>query len=83
MVSVWEESKVFNAMEEVVLKYAGSITLVSENNISNVIYSSLKTHFNQDEIAILTLAIVQINAWNRFMKAFKIEAGKYEIGMYA
>jgi len=80
--TAWEETSYFSESEQVVLRYTESLTLVSQNSISNEIFDALKSHFNQDQIAGLTMVIVEINCWSRFMKAFKITAGNYTVGMF-
>ncbi len=81
-VSAWREAPFFSDQEKVVLAYAEALTVVSANDIEDEIYLPLKDHFSEDEIAHLTLAIVEINGWSRFMKAFKITPGEYKVGMY-
>lgn len=83
MVSASRETELFTEKEQVVLAYAEAVTLLSQNDIDGNVYESLEQFFNQDQIAGLTLAIVRINSWNRFMKAFKTKAGVYQIGQFA
>ena len=44
-------------------------------------YAIARAHFNEEELANLTLAIVAINGWNRLNIAFRTEAGHYRLGM--
>lgn len=83
MVSAWCETEMFNELERAVLGYAEAITLLSENEIGDEVYDAMARHFSQEEIAAWTLAVVRINGWNRFMKAFKTKAGEYRVGQFA
>lgn len=80
--SAWEETPYFTEREQAALQYTEALTQVSANAIGEDIYAPLKKHFSKEEIAQLTMAIVLINGWNRFMKAFKITPGNYKVGMY-
>ncbi|MGL1886229.1 MAG: carboxymuconolactone decarboxylase family protein [Reichenbachiella sp.] len=81
--TAWEETPYFSELEIAVLKYTEALTLIAENKISDKLFNDLKTHFSQDEITGLTMAIVEINNWTRFMIAFNITPGQYEIGMFS
>ncbi|SMD33086.1 alkylhydroperoxidase AhpD family core domain-containing protein [Reichenbachiella faecimaris] len=83
MVSAWKETELFSEVECVVLQFAEAVTLLSNNDIGEDIYASMRKYFDPDQIAAWTLAIVRINGWNRFMKAFKTKAGAYKIGQFA
>ena len=41
------------------------MTLIADTGASRESFEALKAHFSEEEIAWLTLAGVQINAWNR------------------
>ena len=41
-------------------------------------YQEAKQHFTDKELVNLTLAITQINVWNRFNVAFRKVAGSYQ-----
>ncbi|MEP3388499.1 MAG: carboxymuconolactone decarboxylase family protein [Reichenbachiella sp.] len=83
MTSAWNETELFSEKEKAVLAYAEAVTLLSEHDIEESVYEPLEKFFSQDQIAALTLAIVRINCWNRFMKAFKTRAGEYVVGQFA
>ena len=42
----------------------------------------MRQHFNEQELIDLTLAVTQINSWNRLNVAFRTVAGNYRAGMY-
>ncbi|MEP2023706.1 MAG: carboxymuconolactone decarboxylase family protein [Reichenbachiella sp.] len=83
MLSAWRDSDRFSEKEAVILRYAEALTSLPNNNIDEDIYGPMKKHFDDNEIAAWTLAIVRINCWNRLMKAFKTKAGEYKVGQFA
>ncbi len=81
-VSAWQETPYFSEKERAALAFAEALTQLDQNEIGDDVYQPMKQNFSDEEIAYLTLAIVKINGWNRLMKAFKIEPGKYQVGMH-
>jgi len=49
-----------------------------EGRVSDEVFRKQKKHFNDKELVNLTLAITQINVWNRFNVAFRNVAGSYQ-----
>lgn len=76
---VWEETPYFTAKEQTVLAYAESLTRLTRGPLSKEIFDPLSTYFSKDEICYLSLAIAQINTWNRLMKAFQFTPGHYKV----
>ncbi len=77
--SSWKETDLFDDKEKAVLAFTEALTLVSEYDIDDEVYIPLTTYFSSSEIANLSLAIAEINSWNRLMKSFKFEAGLYKV----
>ncbi|WP_153825461.1 carboxymuconolactone decarboxylase family protein [Niastella caeni] len=46
---------------------------------SDAILDELNKYFSKEEIAHLTMAIVQINSWNRLVRSFGPVPGLYEV----
>jgi len=79
-VSVWEETSFYTDSERAMLQWAKSVTSLNENPIEQqASFSNLNEYFNIEEIANLTLVIIQINSWNRLAKSFGLEAGSVAI----
>ncbi|MEO0876363.1 MAG: carboxymuconolactone decarboxylase family protein [Bacteroidota bacterium] len=76
---VWEETDYFTEREEAVLAFAEQLTLVSEKGVSDKLFEQLAQHFEKQEIALLTLAVAQINTWTRLMRTFRFTPGKYRV----
>ena len=69
---VWEESKLFSELERDVLRFSEATTTLSGPVLSAVL-DPLKKYYNTDEICQWTLAVAQINTWNRLMKTWGFE----------
>jgi alkylhydroperoxidase family enzyme len=52
--------------------------LIADNHVPDDIYERVVAHFTKEELANLTLAVVTINAWNRFAISFRSEPGIYQ-----
>jgi alkylhydroperoxidase family enzyme len=50
---------------------AGTVTLVSETHVPDVVYDQVRQHFSETELANMTLRIAAINAWNRIAISFR------------
>ncbi len=61
----WEESPFYDARERAALGWTEALTLVSQTHAPDTAYEALLPHFNEAEIAELTMGIAVINAWNR------------------
>ena len=75
---VWQETPFFSEKERVVLYFAESATKLETESIPNSIYKPLLNFFSKEEICNLTLAVSQINTWNRLMKVFGFTPGNYK-----
>lgn len=81
--SVWKETNFYNGVEQALLTWTESVTLLNDSaDQRQQSFINLSQYFSHDEIANLTLAIVQINAWVRLAKSFGFEAGAYQVGQH-
>lgn len=71
--AVWREAPFFTERERAALAWAEAITHVSETHVPDDIYTAVKPHFTETELANLTAAIGMINLWNRLSVAFRSE----------
>jgi AhpD family alkylhydroperoxidase len=78
-VSVWREAPYYSAKEMAALEFAERLTNVADEKDSEDIHDKLAEHFSKHEIAYLTLAIMQINSWNRLVRSFGTLAGTYQV----
>ncbi|SEJ97029.1 alkylhydroperoxidase AhpD family core domain-containing protein [Variovorax sp. OK605] len=62
----WREVSFFNARERAALAWAESLTrLADSHDEREAEFAALKANFSDVEIAELSVAVAQINAWNR------------------
>lgn len=83
LVSVWEEVDLYTEREQAAFAWAESVTRVSETHVPDEVFARAREHFSAEELVKLTLAVVTINAWNRFCISFRAEPGHYRPGMHA
>jgi AhpD family alkylhydroperoxidase len=81
-VSVWRDTTYYTAEERACLAWAEYVTLSDDQRDEQSLFEDLLTFLDKEKIANLTLAIIQINAWNRLMKSFGIEAGNHQVGQH-
>ena len=78
----WRETPFFDERERAALEWTEAVTLVAETHVPDEVYERVRQHFNEQELIDLTLAVTQINVWNRLNVAFRTLAGNYRPGMY-
>ena len=78
-VCVWEETPYFTEKERAVLYFTDALTKLNRSPITSHVYNSLLDFFTKEQITYLTLAISQINTWNRLMKVFAFTPGNYKV----
>ena len=78
-VSAWRETTYYSPKEQAALAFAEELTRLPEEHSSDAIHHDLEKYFSKQEIAHLTLAIVQINSWNRITRSFGTVAGQYKV----
>ena len=76
--SAWRETTFYTDRERAALDWTEALTLISENDVSDSLYSSVREQFSDEELVNLTLAIVTINGWNRLAISFRSVPGSYE-----
>lgn len=63
----WREAPVFNNQERAALAWAESMTHLIGGDVPDHIYEQACEQFSMKEIADLSFAVAEINAWNRLM----------------
>lgn len=76
--SAWHETPFFSERERAALEWTEALTKLSSTHITDELYDSVKQHFTDEEIVVLTMSIVAINGWNRLGVGFKSEVGNYQ-----
>ncbi|SOC85091.1 alkylhydroperoxidase AhpD family core domain-containing protein [Ensifer adhaerens] len=65
LVAAWRDAGVFSERELAALAWAEHVTKLDDGETTEQLRASLRGHFSDDEIVHLTVAIANINAWNR------------------
>jgi AhpD family alkylhydroperoxidase len=78
--AAWKESPYYSDKERTVLAFAEAVTLVDRKEVGDNLYNELSKYFSKEEIADLTVAVAQINSWNRINKTFRTLPGNYRAG---
>ncbi len=76
--SAWRETPFFNDRERAALEWTDHLTLIAGRDVPDDLYARVRAQFSDEEIAALTLAVVQINGWNRLVKSFRPVVGSYQ-----
>lgn len=77
LLSAWRESPFYSSSERAALAWAEALTTLSQAHPPAALVDELKLYFSDREIADLTLAITQINSWNRFAVGLGAKVGSY------
>jgi AhpD family alkylhydroperoxidase len=74
----WEESPYYADRERAALAWAEAVTNIRETHAPDHLYENARKHFNEKELADLTLAIATINSWNRLAISARSVPGRYQ-----
>jgi len=74
----WEESPYYTDRERAALAWTEAVTRLTDGHVPDRVFENVHRHFNDKELADLTLCIVAINGWNRLNIAFRTLAGTYQ-----
>ncbi len=77
--AAWRECPYFTDEERAVLAFAEAVTHV---HIIDEVFAELGRFYNKQQIADLTMAIANINTWNRLNITFRSTPGHYRPGMF-
>jgi AhpD family alkylhydroperoxidase len=72
MLDSWQESPLYSDRERAALAWTEAVTLISQTHAPDEVFATVRAQFTDDEIVKLTMAIADINAWNRFGIAFRM-----------
>lgn len=78
-VIAWRECPYFTEAEKAALHFAESLTLIPQREIDDALFNELEGFYTKEQIALLTLAITQINSWNRINILFGSVPGNYQV----
>jgi AhpD family alkylhydroperoxidase len=78
----WRECPYYTDRERAALEWTEALTLIAEGRVPDEIYNRVRQQFNEKELSDLSLAIVNINGWNRLNIAARIVPGDYKPGQF-
>lgn len=81
--SAWRETPFFTPRERAALSWTEAVTNIQQGHASDAVYEEVRREFSEAELVRLTLAITQINTWNRIAIAFRAEPGTYQPQQHA
>lgn len=64
--SIWRETPYYTERERAALTFTEAVTLIANQRVPEDIYEQARQQFSDEELVKLMIAIVTINAWNRF-----------------
>jgi AhpD family alkylhydroperoxidase len=76
--SAWRETPFFTPRERAALAWTEAITNIQQGHAPDEVYEEVRKEFSEAELVRLTMAITQINTWNRISIAFRVEPGTYQ-----
>jgi AhpD family alkylhydroperoxidase len=83
LLQAWREAPLYTKRERAALAWSEAVTQLTEHHVPDDVYSQVSAQFNEAELAALTLAVVEINGWNRFCIALNAVPGSYTVGQHA
>lgn len=63
--SAWHEAPYYTDKERAALALTEAVTLVASSRVPDDVYNAALTVFTKEEVAVILMAIVTINSWNR------------------
>ena len=78
LLPAWRETSFYTARERAALAWTEAITNIQQGHADDAVFEEVRREFNESDLVKLTLAINQINTWNRISIGFRVEAGTYQ-----
>jgi len=76
--SAWRETPFFTPRERAALAWTEALTNIQQGHAADDVYEEVRREFDEAGLVRLSLAITQINAWNRLAIGFRAEPGTYQ-----
>jgi AhpD family alkylhydroperoxidase len=73
----WRESPYYSPRERAALEWTEAVTAITGGHVPDAVYTAVREHFEDADLASLTYAVVAINSWNRLAISFRSVAGSY------
>jgi alkylhydroperoxidase family enzyme len=76
--NAWEESPYYSDRERAALAWTESVTNIQRGHVPDEVYEQVRKFFTEKELVNLTVAITDINSWNRLNVALRTVPGAYQ-----
>ena len=76
LTAAWSEAEIFSERERAALAWTDAVTNVQDGHVPDEVFEQVRPQFDEKELADLTLAVTNINCWNRLNVAFRIPVSK-------
>ncbi|MGN6416653.1 MAG: carboxymuconolactone decarboxylase family protein [Pseudobacter sp.] len=74
----WRETPYYTPKEQAVLAFAEELTYLPANKNADDIHEELSKYYSKAEIMNITMAIIAINTWNRFVRSTGPKPGMHK-----
>lgn len=61
----WRDAPYYSDRERAALAWTEAVTVLGKDGVPNHIFEAMRQHFSEQEIVSLTMAVININSWNR------------------
>ena len=78
LLDAWRESPFYSERERAALAWTEAVTKLENREVPDAVFEQARAAFSEAELAKLTLAIAEINCWNRLSIAFRTVPGSYK-----
>lgn len=80
--TAWRDTPFFDERERAALEWTEAVTRIADGHVPDDVYERVRKRFTEEELVDLTLAVANINTWNRLNVAFRTVPGSYRAGLY-
>ena len=67
LLAAWREAPIYSPPERAALAWAEALTQLAGGDVADAVYADMRQCFSEKEVADLSFAVAEINAWNRLM----------------
>ena len=73
LIPVWPEVDVYSEREKAALLWTELVNDVAHGGVSDESYEGIREYFSEEEVAILTAVIIEINAYNKLGAIYRMK----------
>lgn len=74
----WRESPFYTDRERAALAWTEAVTLLTDGFVPDEVYEQAREQFSEAELVSLTMAVIEINSWNRLNVSLRTVPGSYQ-----